>query len=76
MAKEFLVQDPTVDYPTVNVALCTSFLIRGEIQLHQGARLGSQDPMLDAVALERDVVSMSREQAILVARKILELFGE
>lgn len=76
MAKEFLVQDPTVDYPTVNVAMCTSSLIQGEIQLHQGARLGSPDPMLDALSVKRDVVSMSKEQAILVARKILELFGE
>lgn len=69
MTKEFFFKCPHVEYPTVNVV--DSFIIN-EIQIHQGSSVYFRPATLDG-DMERDVISMSRKQAIAVAYKILEL---
>lgn len=63
---------PEGNYPTVMVADEQQGTF-GEIQIHQ------RGDFSDAPTLQngghRDVISMSREQAIAVARQILELTG-
>jgi hypothetical protein len=75
MAVEKFVEDPIVDFPTVNVALC---VFETEIQLHQGSNLAEPVPTLsyESIQQKRDVVSMSLQQAREVAKQILELVGD
>lgn len=65
---------PLGEYPTTMV---TPAQIRGrqEIQIHQRGSFYSEPPTLENGG-DRDVISMSREQAIAVAKQILEFTGE
>ena len=62
---------PYGEYPTVMVA-DEQMSISGEIQIHQRSTIYESAPTLENDG-HRDVISMSRKQAIAVAYKILEL---
>lgn len=70
MAKQQIVADKEDSYPALNVAFCETVFIN-EIQIHQGAALTEEVPTLES-DMPRDVISMSKEQAVALAHLILE----
>lgn len=72
MNKEVFFKCPHSEHPTVNVV---NSLIIGEIQIHQGSNWAQSPPTLRG-SMERDVISMSIEQSVIVAKQILKFAGE
>lgn len=71
MAQQTLIEDSTGEFPTIN--LVTSNWIFHEVQIHQGPALSNEAPMIDS-RMERDVISMHKEQALQLARAILKYY--
>ena len=59
-------------FPVVNVA--GGFIFSDEVQIHQGPGGSDEVPTLDS-DMKRDVISMSREQALAVAKHIIATYS-
>lgn len=62
---------PRFEYPEVNLVEYSNL---NEIQIHQGSTM-SDHPSLEG-KINRDVISMSMECAVEIAKQILEIAGE
>lgn len=71
MIKQSTLKDPRNDYPALNIVIADFNL--DEVQIHQGAALSEEIPTLGS-DMKRDVVSISKEQAIELAHLILETY--
>lgn len=73
MALELVVVDKTGEFPVVNLAFARIF--NDEVQIHQGPAGCEEVPTL-ASNLQRDVISLGRDQAIELANKIITHYNQ
>lgn len=69
MVQQTLIEDSTDEFPTIN--LVTENWIAHEVQIHQGPAFSLKSPLIED-SMQRDVISMHKEQALQLARAILK----